>query len=234
MRKKIFIRTLCYLFVGVMACGAVMAQGFGPTQALKVAPPQKGCTGVPYWQAMPDWPGSPIFTNLAPGFVGSLYDCPAGGYYVLGPANCLAFSEQWIAVSFWTGPSGGTAGRLQAAVVQEPTCLSTARVLLGIYTDDASVIPSVPGTPVIEAPARVPTTCGLLAQVAIPATPLAPNTKYWLTARTAPGGANQNLAAIWYPSNNAQIGAQLAAVPPWFSFSGLTPAGAVLPPAGGN
>jgi hypothetical protein len=215
-----------------MACGGVMAQGFGPSKDLKFAPPQKECTGVPYWQAMPDWPGAPIFTNLAPGFVGSLYDCPAGGYYVLGPTNCLAFAEQWIAVSFWTGPAGGTAGRLQAAVIQEPTCLSTARVLLGIWSDDGGA-PSAPLAAIVEAPARVPTTCGLLAQATIPATALAPSTKYWLTARTATGSANQNLAAIWYPSNNAQIGAQLSATPPWFSFSGLTPAGAVLP-AGGN
>lgn len=242
MREKIFIRTLCYLFVTVMACGAVMAQSFGPSKALKVAPPQKGCTGVPYQQAMPDWPGSPIFTNLAPGFVGSLYDCGAGGYYVLGPGqSCLppgctpgvdCFAEQWIAVSFWTGPAGGTAGRLQAGIVQEGTCPAGARVRLGIWSDDGGA-PSAPLAPIIERVAVVPTTCGMLAQVAIPATPLAPNTKYWLTARTAAGAANQNLATIWYASNNAQIGAQIAATPPWFAFSGLTPAGAVLP-GGGN
>jgi hypothetical protein len=211
-----------------LACGAVMGQGFAPAHGLKFAPPTK-CAGVPFWQAMPDWPGAPIFSNLSPaGSVGSLYDCGAGGYYVLGPTNCLAFPEQWIAVSFWTGPSGGTATRIQTAIIQEPTCLSTARVLLGIYTDDGGA-PSAPLAPLVEAPAAVKTVCGQLTQVVVPATALAPNTKYWLTARTAPGTANQNLAAIWYASNNAQIGYQIAATPPWASFSGLTPAGAVFP-----
>lgn len=239
MREKTFIRTLCCLFVAAAACGAVMAQGFGPSKELKAAPPQKGSAGVPYSQAVPDWPGSPIFTNLSPaGSVGSLYDCGAGGYYVLGPAQtCLpagctpgstCYAEQWIAVSFWTGPSGATAGRLQAAIVQEGTCPAGARVRLGIWSDDGGA-PSAPLAAIVEVNARVPTTCGMLAQAAIPATTLAPNTKYWLTARTAAGPANQNLATIWYASNNAQIGAQVAATPPWFGFSGLTPAGAVLP-----
>ena len=229
MRGKTFIRTLCCLFVAAATCGTVMAQGFGPSKNLKVAPPQKGCTGVPYQQVMPDWPGSPIFSNLSPaGSVGSLYDCGAGGYYVLGPTNCLALSEQWIAVSFWTGPTGGTATRLQTGIIQEPTCLSTARVRLGLYTDDGGT-PSAPLAALVEVNAMVRTVCGQLTQAVIPATALAPNTKYWLTARTAAGAANQNLAAIWYASNNAQIGYQIAATPPWASFSGLTPAGAVLP-----
>jgi hypothetical protein len=228
MRRKTFIRAVCCLFVAAAACGSVMAQSFGPSKNLKVAPPQNGCTGVPYHLAMPDWPGSPIFSNLSPGYVGSLYDCGAGGYYVLGPTNCLALSEQWIAVSFWTSPAGGTATRLQAAIIQEPTCLTTGRVLLGIWSDDGGA-PSAPLAAIVEAQATVRTVCGQLTQAMIPATPLAPSTKYWLTARTAPGAANQNQAAIWYGSNNAQIGGQLAATPPWFGFSGLTPAGAVLP-----
>src|SRR5207245_2916658 len=107
------------------------------------------------------------------------------------------------------------------------TCLSTAAVLLGIWSDDGGA-PSAPLAALGEIRARVPTTCGLLAQATLsPTVPLAPNTKYWLTARTATGSTNQNLAAIWYASNNAQIGYQLAATPPWASFSGLTPAGAV-------
>ena len=219
--KKIGLTTLAVLLTG----GALFAQN------LKVAPGTHW-TGpvVPY---SVDWPGTPIFTNLsvfAQTGVPTLWDCADGGYYVLGPSNCLLFSEQWIAVSFWTGSRGATATRLQAAITRETTCGSafTAKVLLGIYTDNG-LEAEAPDVMVVEKTANVPVfACGALAQATIAATTLAPNTHYWLTARTAPGTANANLTAVWNASNNAEIGYQLSATPPWAGFSGLTPAGAVL------
>src|SRR5216110_1777577 len=106
------IKKISLTILATLACGALMAQ------ELRFAPPQN-FTGpkVPYKDAVGvDWPGAPIFSNLGPPGASPAYDCNAGGYYVLGPTNCLAFPEQWIAVSFWTGPGGGTATRLQTGI----------------------------------------------------------------------------------------------------------------------
>ena len=223
--KKLSLTALAVLVTG----GALFAQN------LKVAPGNGHWTGpvVPYRM---DWPGTPIFTNLSPPSTGAptLWDCDTGGYYVLGPANCLAFDEQWIAVTFWTGPNGGTARRLQAAITKETTCGSTsaAKVLLGIYTDTGT-FPHAPATALIEKPATVPVfACGALAQANLgtAGVVLAANTQYWLTARTAPGGANAGLTAVWNPTNGDLTAFDQPAVTGgWLGFSGLTPAGAVLP-----
>ena len=220
--QKLTLTALAVLATG----GALMAQD------LKVAPPRPWVGPVvPYRDASPNWPGAPIFTNLGP-TTANLYDFNAGGYYVLGINNTVpdAGDDQWLGVSFWTGTSPVTARRLQAAILQDTVAPGTnLRVNLSIYTDNAGA----PGTPVPggtrnnnPVPVAAPNVL-ITANLAGGGAALAANTKYWLVATTS---ATSDLGAVWYASNNAQIGANLPSLATgWFMFSGLTPAGAVLP-----
>lgn len=215
--------------IGLTALAVLATAGAMFAQDLKVAPgkPWKGPM-LPYQG--PEWPGTPVFTNLGP-TPSNLYDFNAGGYYVLGINNGVIIgSDQWIAVSFWTTTQAAAVRHLQAAIGLEPANPGTQhKVVLSVYSDDASLVPSAPGMPLGGKTATVPPSAPNALTVATLTTAinLAANTKYWLVATTTP---TSDLGAIWYASNNAQIGANLPSQSTgWFSFSGLTPAGAVQP-----
>src|SRR5262249_23645508 len=91
MREKIFIRTLCCLFVAIMAYGTAFAQ-----QGKFQSGPYKGPMAP---MMVPDAPdAAPFFTNFElNSCTGCTYDA-TNGYLVLGPTNCgIANATQWLA-----------------------------------------------------------------------------------------------------------------------------------------
>jgi hypothetical protein len=214
MFSKTLMRALCCLFVVTFACGVLVAQ------ELKVAPKPNHVTLVaPYVDHSLPPANVTIFTNLGPTATNN-YNAAAGGYYVSGPNAIDNPTDQWIAIPF-LNKQADHATQIQAAI---GWISGTKKVNLGIYTDNAGVV----GTMLAQASTtRIPTsgTCCQLAQVNIPSTALAANTTYWVVATTDDVAA-PDFEAVWQPSNQANIGADVAQGG-WFTFSGLVPAVAV-------
>ena len=210
MRGKIYIRTLCYLFVAAMACGAVMAGDL-------VKAPGRKTTG-------------PVAPNsvTANRFGGNLevntctlcnFDEINGGYYVWGSMNCISpGTTQWIGVPFISKITG-VPRRITAGIEIDPDCpTSTTQVTLSIYTDDCTTGPGV-----VLASGRALVSAGPCV-VAIANLRTAPSltagTRYWVVATTS--STQNGFDGIWYGSNQSQIGGNVASGG-WFFFNGFVP-----------
>jgi hypothetical protein len=218
--KKIGLAMLAVLLTG----GALLAQG-----NLHVGPGRQSI--VPMRPDIVDLP--PFFSNLVVDpCTACNYDSAAGGYYVWGSTNCeLTATIQYIAIPF-VAARAGVPRRLEASVVND-VCGALNTFNLGIWSDACSggisTGPNAPltgGTGVAKAPAAP---CALAVANLRAGPTLVAGTTYWLVASSIETGpqANPNFSGIWYAANTARIGGEVGA-PPWFVFSGLSGAGAVL------
>jgi len=150
---------------------------------------------------------------------GCNFDEVSGGYYVWGTNNCEApGTTQWIGVPFISKRTG-TTRQLTAGIEIDPACVSTGTaVTLSIYSNDCT---TGPGVSIGAGVARV-STGPCIAARARAAVSLLAGTRYWVVATTNASPAQDNLSAIWYGSNQAQIGGNVAQGG-WFFFSGFVP-----------
>jgi|GEM_PF-2269688 len=213
MAGKRVTRTLCSLFVLMLACGTLLAQ------QLKVAPrPDHASPVVPFVDNNSK-SNVTIFSNLGPTPT-NLYNAAAGGYYVCGMTCAALATDQWIALPF-TNKVADHATQIQAAIGY---ISGTKTVKLGIYTDNAGTV----GTVLAEAStSQIPNSgvCCQLAKVTIPPTALTASTQYWIVASADDVGA-PDFEGVFQPTNQATIGGDVSQSG-WFTFSGLVPAAAV-------
>ena len=208
--KQTMIRLIIVVFLATFACGA-MAQE--PVRA-----PGRNIV-VPF--RADDFPAAAFGTNLyIDPCTGCNYDSVGGGYYVWGSENCESpGTTQWIAVSFISHLTG-VPRRIKASINLDSGCSSKSnQVALGIWTDACGIGPAVK---LVEGKAIVPAEpCAIATTSLRDAVTLTFGTKYWVVAETV-GPDQDGLSAIWYASNNAQIGGDVASGG-WFQFSGYTP-----------
>ena len=213
MKRKIFLRTLCCLFVAIMACGTAMAQG---RQGLIRAPgratgPMAGPTDAPL--------AAPFGGNLeVNACTGCNFDEVDGGYYVWGTNNCIQpGTTQWIGVPFISKRTG-TTRFVMAGIELDPACsTSTNQVTLSIYTDDCT---TGPGTVIASGNATVSPGPCITARARVAAA-LTAGTRYWAVATTT-SPAQDGLDSVWYGSNQSQIGGNVANGGRFF-FQGFVP-----------
>ena len=114
----------------------------------------------------------------------------AGGYFVVGPDNCISpGTTQWLAVSFIAAATG-VPDRISAAIILfDPSDCPTNEVRLSIYTD--ACYPRGPGKRLVSGVATVPKApCDMaVAKLQKNAPTLTKGTKYWVVATTT---ANQS------------------------------------------
>ncbi|HEU0209901.1 MAG TPA: hypothetical protein VFQ78_13105 [Candidatus Udaeobacter sp.] len=205
-------RALGGTLVGILACGAVMAQ---ETQILPFENASRA-------------PEGPIASTIT--FDSNLISDPCAtcnysdreGYFVLGPNNCLLpGTTQWVAGAFIASTTGVPTQISAAIILYDPSDCPTKTVTLSIYTD--ACWPIGPGTPLISAVATVPAAPCKLAVAKLPNAPytlLTKGTKYWVVATT--DGKQTGLDSSWYGSNNAQYAYNLG--DGWQHVNGITPA----------
>ena len=158
--------------------------------------------------------GGNLETNTC---TGCNFDEVGGGYYVWGSTNCIApGTTQWIGVPF-IAKASGTTRSVSAGLELDPACpTSTNLVTLGIYADDCTT-----GVGTLIASGRATVSAGpcVLAVARVRAA-LTVGTRYWVAATTS--STQNGLDSIWYASNQAQIGGNVASGG-WFFFSGFVP-----------
>lgn len=159
--------------------------------------------------------GGNLETNAC---TGCTFDEVDGGYYVWGTNNCIApGTTQWIAVPFICKRTGNTR-QITAGVELDPACpTSTTAVTLGIYNDDCT---TGVGTVIATGNARVSAGPCIAARARVAAA-LTAGTRYWVAATTV-SPTQDGFDGIWYGSNQAQIGGNVASGG-WFFFSGFVP-----------
>jgi hypothetical protein len=204
------IKKISVTILATLACGAVMAG------ELHKAPGRQSIVPL----RAPDAADVIFGTNLeVDPCTGCNYDSINGGYYVWGTNNCISpGTTQWIAVRF-IAKATGTPRRISASINLDPACpTSTNQVTLGIYTD---VCGTGPGAVLASGRAIVPAAPCALAVASLRTTAtLTAGTPYWVVATT--NATQDGLDAIWYGSNQALIGGNVANGG-WFQFSGFTP-----------
>ena len=144
-----------------------------------------------------------------------------GGYFVVGPDNCIQpGTTQWLAGTFIASATGVPEQISAPIILRDPSDCPTNTVTLSIYTD--ACWPIGPGTPLVSAVATVPAApCGL-AVAKLPNTPtlLIKGTKYWVVATT--DAQQAGLDSNWYGSNNSQVAFNTGTG--WQHVTGGTPA----------
>jgi hypothetical protein len=210
-----------------LSCGSVYADD------LKVA----HTTPAPRSANVPSQPAPPavvkLFSNLGPTATDNYNDTT--GYYVLGPDNTLADSEQWIGVPFTVTKAGDTITATK--VLTGITCLAATdcgRITVAIYNDGGGF----PGTLLGSGPANVTaifgTCCTTTATTITPNVVLTSGTQYWVVASTidSGAGANPDFTGVWSASNLGNLdGNNVAgneAVAGWFGFSANVPSFEVM------
>jgi hypothetical protein len=203
------IKKISVAILATMVCGAAMAQG------LVRAPGRE--TGPMREPMAPDVNrfGGNLETNTC---TGCNFDEVDGGYYVWGSMNCISpGTTQWIGVPF-VARSSGTTRTITAGIELDPACpTSTNAVTLSIYTDDCT---TGPGVSLGSGNARVSAGPCITARARV-AVALTGGTRYWVVATTV-SPTQDGLDSIWYGSNQAQIGGNVASGG-WFFFSGFVP-----------
>src|SRR4029077_14937100 len=134
MRGKILLRTLCCLFVAIMACGTAWA---GPFRA----PAYKGPMAP---MRVPDSVDALIYSNFAVDACTGCNYSSANGYFVLGATNCFApGATQWIGYPF-VATRTQQVRRVTLAMTDSGFCVaSTLKFTCGIYSDACT---GAPGT----------------------------------------------------------------------------------------
>jgi len=202
-------RALSFLFVMTLASGILVAQ------ELKSAHTARS-SHVIATQADPATLKT-IYSNLGP-TVTNNYNATTG-YYVLGPTNSLALSEQWIALPF-SPKANSHVTVLQAAIGY---ISGTQRVNLGLYSDNAGVV----GTLLAQGHTTSMGAFGVCCQTAnvhIASTAVTAGTQYWIVATSDDTNA-PDFTAVFEASNQSNIGYNVA-LGGWFAFSGNVPAAA--------
>lgn len=185
---KTFTRTLCCMFVLMLACGTLLAQSRPHT--IHVNPNGRHITPT----ALPP-ANVTIFSNLGPTATDLYYSL--NGWIVTGPTD-PTFGEQWVSVPF-VAKSNSHAKGVQAAVGY---LAGTNKFVLGIYADAAGTVgaPLAQGN-VINAPA-FGSCCALVSRTFPGAgVVLTAGTQYWVVARSAPTGAD-DFEGAWAFSNS--------------------------------
>ena len=151
------------------------------------------------------------------------YSSEPSGFAVWGPNNCSSPGDvQRVAVPFIAAATGVPDRILASIILHNPTSCPTNKVTLGIYTD--ACYPTGPGTLLVSGQATVPAApCALAVAKLRNAPTLTAGTKYWVAATT--NAAQVALDALWYASNNVQIGYNFGTG--WAQFTGGTPGFAV-------
>jgi hypothetical protein len=205
------MRRISLVFLATLACGTAMAKEPVRAPGRHIVVPLRA----------EELPAAAFGTNLyIDPCTGCSYDAVAGGYYLWGSQNCESpGTTQWLAVSFISHATG-VPRRIKASINLDPACTSTSNeVSLGIWTDACGIGPAVK---LVEGKATVPAEpCAIATTSLRDEVTLTFGTKYWVVAETV-GPAQNGLSAIWYASNGAQIGGNVASGG-WFQFSGLTP-----------
>jgi hypothetical protein len=201
----------------VLVCGNVSAQS--PLKSVHTAP-----SLVKENTPAPPPVLKKIFSNLGPTPTDNYND--AGGYYVLGSANTVALSEQWIALPFTT-TAASHAQKIEAAI-GVLTVGTPGAYTLGLYSDSGS---NSVGTLLASGNATATTnynTCCTLSAVSFTGAGIAltAHTQYWIVAE-ANDTSNAALTAVWDASNDYNIGGN-EAQGGWFTFSANDPAAEVL------
>lgn len=149
---------------------------------------------------------------------GCNYDPNGLGFPVFGPENCTSpGTTTWLGVPFVAARSG-VPKRISASIIlYNPTFCPENRVTLSLYTDNCGL---GPGTPLVSGIATVPTApCDLAVARLRNAPTLTEGTKYWVVATTNEQQAGLN--ALWYGSNDNQIGLNLG--DGWTQFGSVIP-----------
>jgi hypothetical protein len=162
---------------------------------------------------------STIFTNLGPNATDNYNDTT--GYYVLGPSNSVALSEQWIALPF-TPKQNAHVSQLRVAV---GWISGTKKIIVGLYSDSSGTV----GTLLAQAETgNIPTdaTCCQTANVNITSTAVTKGTQYWIVV-TSDDTHAPDFTGVWQSSNDANTAGDVA-LGGWFTFSNNLPAGAAF------
>jgi hypothetical protein len=214
--------TLGCIFAGTLASGTALGQ------ELHRAPPGHAANYVIKY-VEPKSIDAPvtIFTNLSTDPL-NVYDAPAGGFYVLGPTNSVAFPEQWIAIPF-VPKVASHAKTVKTAI---GIISGTARLKIGIYTDVGGTV----GAPVAggQGVATVFPTAGVCCTLTTTTFPgagasLTAGTTYWLVARSDDTMA-PDFTGVWQSAVAARFAANLPDPPPgsgWFTVSNNWPAASI-------
>jgi hypothetical protein len=194
MREKMFIRTLCYLFVAITACGTALAQ-----QRMLAAPPYNGPMTSMTASDAPE--AVPFYSNLTLNpCTGCNYDINRHGWFILGPTNCFEpGSTQWIAYSFVAGHSGPLR-QIKVSVTDYGLCVAgTRNFTVALYSDNCSG----PDTQLAAATVRAPAAPCALTTVNFAAGPaLTAGTTYWVACETV-GSAQDPFTGVWWQANSA-------------------------------
>ena len=190
MREKIFIRTLCYLFVAAMACGPVIAQH--PTVAgsgKQISLPSSSVV-TPYRDADAPDVNITVAQNLGP--TGNVYSV-TNGWIVSGPSS-VTFGPTPFSVGVQFRPSVNCHAKILEAAIGWVE--GVKRVRLGIYTSSGGAV----GTLIQDgATANIPNfgACCVLTKVTLSGlgAALTAGTDYFLVATSDP--AAPDFAAGW-------------------------------------
>jgi hypothetical protein len=182
MRGKIFIRTLCCLFVAAATCGTLMAQGGrtvkGSGKQISIA---HSPVVIPYRDNDPDSIEANIVIAKNPGPAGNTYVLD-NGWLVTGPTDVTFGGPDGFGVEF-TPTVNCHATKLSAAIGYLE---GTKMVRLGIY-NESTTTPGAVGTLIMDAStAMIPNfgVCCTLTRVTLPApgAALTAGTHYFLVA----------------------------------------------------
>lgn len=214
--------TIKKISLAIVATFALGAMAFAGSQNLRTAPGR----AVTSPMSGLDAPLAILGQNLVvDACTGCSYDSLSGGYYVWGTNNCESpGTTQWIGVPFWASASAAPR-RISAGINLDNACTSTStQVTMQIAADACPGTGnlSAPGAVIASGRANVPAApCALAIANVRNAPALVAGGKYWVLAVTS-GATQDGLSAIWYASNEALIGGNVANGG-WFSFSGLVP-----------
>jgi hypothetical protein len=208
--KRAWIKKTGLAIFATFACGAVMGQDLEITPGRSDVVPSQGLAASRI----------KFGSNLLRTPCNTCRYSDAGGYFVVGPDNCISpGTTQWLAVSFIAAATG-VPDRISAAIIlADAAACPTNKVRLSIYSD--ACYRTGPGKRLISGVATVPKApCAFAVAQLGNAPTLTKGTKYWVVATTTAQQAG--LDANWYGSNNAQVAFNLGTG--WEQFSGGTPA----------
>ncbi len=209
------------IFVASGLCLVALASTLLLTQASDLRHPRVAHTTASAFIT----PGTPvpaglktIFSNLGPTPTDEYNDTT--GYYVLGSANGLGDSEQWIAFPF-TPKANSHAEQIMTAVQWNSS--GTNQFILTLNSDNAGLPGTVLATMTVKNAPTFGTCCKFSsAKIASPGVALTAKTQYWVVAQADDVNAS-TFEGVWASSNDNNIAAN-EAQSGWFSFSNNVPA----------
>ncbi len=221
MREKIFIRTLSYLFVAIMACGTAFAQ-----QGKIKSGPYQGPRVPMSSEAAPPPANRPFYTNLEVNTCTGCNYSADNGYFILGPSNCFApGATQWISYPFTSGKSGAVR-KVLLSITDSGFCVAgSLKFTVAIYTDACTNTPGTQiGSAVVATAPAAP--CALAsANFGAAGVSLVAGTKYWVVVTTDSSSTQVSTTAVWWMANLAQAPFNLNDGNGWIAFPDGAPGG---------